>query len=234
MAAPDPDLALRQAAITRAIDLREAYDDLVPREVLLQGFAFRGQRISFGSFQRGIHRPREMRGPAALSLMTAPPVPGKPRPYDDVFEPDGPVIYHYRTGDIDQPDNRALRAAHEFQSPLIYFLGIAPSQYMVVAPVFVAEDRPGDRLVVLEVGVPLADTQPGGPISTADTRAYALRQVKGPSLARRVREERDGPMLREGIQGFHGAAIKKPRNPADHPDPDRLATRFSRFEASVA
>jgi putative restriction endonuclease len=307
MAEPDPDLALRQAAITRAIDLREAYDDLVPRAVLLQGFTFRGRRLSFGSFQRGIHRPKEMRGAAALSLMTAPPVPGKPRPYDDVFEPDGPVIYHYRAGDIDQPDNRALRAAHVSQSPLIYFLGIVPGQYMVIAPVFVAHDRPGDRMVVLEVGVPLADTQPGGPISTADTRAYALRQVKvrlhqqrfrfdvlrayrhrcticalrerdlvqaahivaDPSpegiatvvnglalcaihhlaydrnllgidpngvvhIAKRVRDERDGPMLREGIQGFHGAAILKPRNAADHPDPDRLATRFSVFESSVA
>jgi putative restriction endonuclease len=126
--------------------------------VLLGGFTFRGRRISFGSFQRGIHRPKEMRGAAALSLMTAPPVPGKPRPYDDVFEPEGPVI-------------RALRAAHQYQSALVYFLGIAPGQYMVIAPVFVAEDRPHERMVVLEVGVPLADTQPGGPISTADTRA---------------------------------------------------------------
>jgi putative restriction endonuclease len=304
---PDPDLALRQAAITRAIELREAYDDLVPRQVLLQGFNFRDRRISFGSFQRGIHRPKQMRGPAALSLMTAPPVPGKPRPYDDVFEPDGPVIYHYRAGPIDQPDNRALRAAHAFQSPLIYFLGVVPGQYMVIAPVFVADDRPGERMVVLEVGVPLADTQPGGPISTADTRAYALRQVKvrlhqqrfrfdvlrayrhrcticalrerdlvqaahivaDPSpegiaavvnglalcaihhlaydrnllgidpggvvhIAKRVRDERDGPMLRAGIQGFHGAAILKPRQRADHPDPERLEKRFSVFESSAA
>jgi putative restriction endonuclease len=307
MAELDPDLALRQAAITRAIELREAYDDLVPRAVLLQGFQFRGERVSFGSFQRGIHRPRRMRGPAALSLMTAPPVPGKPRPYDDVFEPDGPVIYHYRAGSIDQPDNRALRAAHVLQSPLVYFLGIAPGQYMVIAPVFVADDRPNDRMVVLEVGVPLVDTQPGGPISTADTRAYALRQVKvrlhqqrfrfdvlrayrhrcticalrerdlvqaahivaDPSpegiaavvnglalcaihhlaydrnllgidphgvvhIARRVREEHDGPMLREGIQGFHGAAIVKHSRAAEHPDPERLAVRFTAFQAEAA
>ena len=98
--------------------------------------------------------------------MTAPAVPGKPRPYDDIFEPDGPVIYHYRSGPTDQPDNRALRAAHEDQSPLIYFVGIAPAQYMVVAPVFVVDDLPSDRMVVLEIGIPLADTQPGGPVSS--------------------------------------------------------------------
>lgn len=303
----DQDLSLRQAAITRAIELRSVYNDLVPRAALLAGFPFRGERVSFGSFQRGIHRPRQMSGPAALTLTTAPPVAGKPRPYDDVFEPDGPVIYHYRAGSADQPDNRALRAAHHFQSPLIYFVGIAPSQYMVIAPVFVAEDRPEERMVVLEVGVPLADTQPGGPVTTPDARQYALREVKvrlhqhrfrqdvlrayshrcticslrerdlvqaahivadpspegiaavvnglalcaihhlaydrnllgiDPScvvhIAQRVRMENDGPMLREGIQSFHGAAILRPRRPLDHPDPARLAARFSVFEAEAA
>lgn len=307
MVTVDPDLALRQAAITRAIELRTAYDDLVPIRALRQGFHFRGQRISFGSFQRGIHRPAQMRGTAALTLMTAPPAPGKVRPYDDVFEPEGPIIYHYRAGAVDQADNRALRAANDVQSPLIYFLGIAPGQYMVIAPVFVAQDDPSERRVVLEVGVLLADTQPGGPVSPPDARAYALREVKvrlhqqrfrqnvlrayrhrcticslrerdlvqaahivadpspegiaavvnglalcaihhlaydrnllgiDPSgfvhIARRVREESDGPMLREGIQGFHGAVIIKPRRPTDHPDPERLAERFSVFEATAA
>jgi putative restriction endonuclease len=217
------------------------------------------------------------------------------------------VIYHYRTGSIDQPDNRALRAAHPSQSPLIYFVGIAPSQYMVVAPVFVAADHPAERMVVLEVGVALADTQPGGPVTTPDARHYALREVEvrlhqhrfrqdvlrayahrcticslrerdlvqaahivaDPSpegiaavvnglalcaihhlaydnnllgidpggnvhIANRLREESDGPMLREGIQSFHGASIFKPRRPLDHPDPARLAERFSVFEDQAA
>jgi hypothetical protein len=41
-------------------------------------------------------------------------------------------------------------------------------------------------------------------------------------------------MLREGIQGFHGAAILKPRRPTDHPDPARLGERFAAFTASAA
>ena len=57
----DPDLALRQAAITRAQELSAAHDDLVPLAALRAGFAFRGQRISFGSFYKGIHRPRRWR-----------------------------------------------------------------------------------------------------------------------------------------------------------------------------
>jgi putative restriction endonuclease len=303
----DPDLALRQAAITRATELREIYDDRVPLVALREGFVFRGQRISFGSFSKGIHRAKEMRGPAALTVMTAAPVPGKQRPYDDIVAPEGPVIYHYREGSIDQPDNRALRAAYAEQAALIYFVGVAPAQYMVIAPVFVVDDRPSERLVALEMGIPVADTQPGGPVSTADARAYALREVRvrlhqsrfradvlrayhhrcticalrerklvqaahivaDPSpegvasvvnglalcaihhlaydgnllgidpggvvhIAKRLRDEHDGPMLREGLQGFHGAAIVKPRRVDDHPDPSRLATRFSAFEQSAA
>jgi putative restriction endonuclease len=50
-------------------------------------------------------------------------------------------------------------------------------------------------------------------------------------IAKRLRDEHDGPMLREGLQGFHGAAILKPRRPVDHPDPERLGVRFADFES---
>ena len=53
-------------------------------------------------------------------------------------------------------------------------------------------------------------------------------------ISERVRDETDGPMLREGIQSFHGAPILKPRRPADHPDPARLEKRFSAFTALAA
>jgi putative restriction endonuclease len=304
----DPDLALRQAAISRALELRDAFDDIVPRDALLGGFQFRGERIAFSSFQKGIHRARQMQGAAALSVLTAAPQPGRPPPYEDELDVEaGVILYHYRAGSVDQADNRALAAAHELQSPLIYFKGMAPGQYLVVAPVFVRQNDPSQRVVLLDVGIPLADTQPGGPVSTLDARKYALREVRvrlhqqrfranvlrayryrcavcslrerqlvqaahivaDPSpdgiatvvnglalcaihhlaydrnllgidpvgvvhIARRVREERDGPMLREGIQGFHGSAISKPTRAADHPDPERLAVRFQVFETAAA
>jgi putative restriction endonuclease len=248
-----------------------------------------------------------MRGPAALSLFTTPPKEGRAAPYaDEVDVESGLIIYHYRAGSIEQADNRALRAAHELRTPLIYFKGVAPSRYFPIAPVFVAENDPAERAVLLEVGVPLVDIQPGGPVSPIDARAYALRVVKarlhqqrfrddvlrayqhrcticalrerelvqaahivadpwpegiaavvnglalcaihhlaydrnllgidatgGVHIARRLREEHDGPMLREGLQGFHGATIRKPRLTAEHPDPERLAVRFSTFEAAA-
>jgi putative restriction endonuclease len=299
----DPDHELRVAANQRARELAQRYDDLVPVEALRRGFEYGGERVSFGSFQRGIHRPRQMRGPAALTLVTAPRVPGKRPAYDNELDVESrAIVYHYRAGAIDQADNRALRAAFEMQVPLIYFHGIAPGQYMVVQPVFATRDDPASRTVLLEVGLPVADVRGEGIVSPPDVREYALREVRHrlhqqrfrrnvlrayrhrcavcalrePALVqaahivedpdelgiaavvnglalcaihhlaydrnlmgidpegvvhigRRLREEWDGPMLKEGLQGFHGAGILLPRRPEDRPDPARLERRYEAF-----
>ena len=304
----DPDHELRVAAHERARALQQRYDDLVPLSALREGFVYEGRRISFGSFYKGIHRPKEMRGQAALALMTAARVAGRRPVYEDELDVEGgAILYHYRAGPVDQPDNRALLSAYEQQVPLIYFHGIAPGQYAVVQPVFVTANDPGARAVLLEVGMPYADLQGAGVVSSPDARAYALREVRhrlhqhrfrrevllayrhrcaicalrehalvqaahivedvedtgiaavvnGLALcaihhlaydrnlmgidpdgvvhiARRLREESDGPMLREGLQGFHGAAILRPRAAADQPDPQRLAVRFDRFSSEAA
>ena len=73
----DPDTALRQAALQRAWDLQQAFHEVVPMSAIREGFFFNGERVSFGSFQKGIHRAKEQVGPAALSLVTAPPKPGR-------------------------------------------------------------------------------------------------------------------------------------------------------------
>src|SRR3954452_12059818 len=83
----DPrDQELRHAALVRVRELQRRYDDLIPLPALQQGFAFRGERVSFGSFFSGIFRPRQLTGPAALCLVTAPPKPGRAAPYDDEFD----------------------------------------------------------------------------------------------------------------------------------------------------
>ena len=281
----------------------QAYDDLVPLARLREGFWFGGARISFGSFQKGIHRSRSQLGPAALTLTTS-----FKDPYADAFDSvGGSFMYAYRSGPIDQADNRALRVAFELQTPLVYFRGLAPGQYLVVAPMFVTADDPAARVVVLEPGLPVQDMQPGGLVSGPDVRAYATREaryrlhqqrfkldvmrayrhccaictlrerdlvqaahivpdvepegiaavVNGLALcaihhlafdrnllgidpdgvvhiAGRLLREIDGPMLRTGLQGFHGARIAVPRRPEDRPDAIRLETRFDRFVRAAA
>ena len=283
------------------------FRDIVPLAVLREGFRFEGRRISFGSFMKGIHRAKEQWGPAALSLLTAAEKPGRDRPYDDVPDvEEGRIIYHYRAGSIDQPDNRALRAAHQLQAPLVYFLGIGPGQYQVVSPVFVTADDPAARMVSLEVGLPAKDTRGEGLISSDDARQYqlgtvrrryhqarfrrdvlrayggrcavcALREsslveashivrdvdpdgiaavINGIALCamhhlaydrnllgidpggvvhigERLLHEHDGPMLRAGLQGFHGSPITQPRRVAQRPDPQRLALRYEEFRATA-
>ena len=53
-------------------------------------------------------------------------------------------------------------------------------------------------------------------------------------IARRLLDENDGPMLRTGLQGFHGQAITLPRRAEDRPDRRRLEVRFERFERAAA
>jgi putative restriction endonuclease len=164
------DRLLRVAAFERLRDLGRRHDDLVPLQVLQQGFVFAGRRMSFGSFFSGIYRPKELHGPAALSLVTAPPKSGKPAPYEDTYdEIAGRFSYRFRDAGTPSPralaqaeaDNRKLIEAHRRAVPVAYFRGIAPSQYTPLAPVFVTGIDLQARTAELEVGLPLADTTPG-------------------------------------------------------------------------
>lgn len=309
------DIELRRAAMDRARELQRRYDDLVPVPALRGGFVFDGRRVSFGSFYSGIFRPKEMTGPAALSLVTAAPKLGRPAPYEDQFdEQTGRFTYRFRDPQVPsvaaerqaQADNRALLAAHELGVPVIYFRGIAPGQYAIVAPAFVMAVDRVRRLVELEAGLPVADMTPSGLLSDDDVRRYATREalvrlhqyrfraavlraystrcavcqlreasllqaahivddrdpqgnatiVNGIALcaihhlaydrnllgidprgvvhiARRLLDEHDGPMLRDGLLGFHGAAILQPRRGDERPDPDRLEIRFAQFTTAA-
>jgi len=306
------DLELRQAALDRVRELSRRYDDIVPIDALREGFAFGGERISFGSFYSGIFRPRQMHGPAALCLVTTPPKEQGDAPYEDGFdETTGTFVYHYRTARSDsasarlqaEADNRKLRAALELAVPLIYFHGVAPGQYAPVAPMFITGDDPARRIVTLEAAMPLSDA--AGMRSSPDLRRYATREarvrlhqhrfrldvmrayrgscavcalreaslvqaahiiedadprgaaavVNGIALcaihhlaydrnvmgidprgvvhiATRLLHEVDGPMLKTGLQGFHGQPISQPRRLAERPDPDRLEERYERFRAA--
>lgn len=49
-------------------------------------------------------------------------------------------------------------------------------------------------------------------------------------VARSVLAERDGPMLRHGLQGFHGQHLRSvPSRRKDRPDPERLERRYVEF-----
>jgi putative restriction endonuclease len=176
------DFELRRAAMARVRELSRRYNDLIPLGALREGFRYGNRTVSFGSFYKGIARPSEMRGPAALCLVTAPPKLGRQAPYADGYdEATKSFVYHYRSPRSDtrqaraqaERDNAALRAAVELAVPLIYFHGIAPGQYVGVCPVVAYHDDPVARLVRLQAALPTQDTTAEGITSSEDVRRYA-------------------------------------------------------------
>jgi putative restriction endonuclease len=141
---------------------------------LAQGFPFRGQRVPLLNYQKGIYRAKVQRGPAALSIQTS-----SKSPYDDEVVQDG-FLYAYRAGDIDQADNRALRAAHELQVPLVYFIGTRLGWYKPIFPCFVSEDDPARRMVLVTPGSLRGPLDEPAPVQLEDAleRRYAVREIR--------------------------------------------------------
>jgi putative restriction endonuclease len=139
-----------------------------------RGFPFRGSRVPFLNYQKGIYRAAVQRGPAALSIQTS-----ARSPYDDEILADG-FLYAYRSGEIDQPDNRALRAAHELQVPLVYFIGTRPGWYKPVFPCYVREDHPTRRTVLVTPGALVGPVDEPAPVPLEEEieRRYAVRQTR--------------------------------------------------------
>jgi putative restriction endonuclease len=138
------------------------------------GFPFRGNRVPFLNYQKGIYRAAVQQGPAALSIQTS-----AKSPYDDAILPDG-FAYAYRAGSIDQPDNRALRAAYELQVPIVYFIGTRPGWYKPVFPCFVGEDNPLAGRVTVTPGSVLGPLDEPVPVPIEDPieRRYAVRETR--------------------------------------------------------
>ncbi|HVN61653.1 MAG TPA: HNH endonuclease [Gaiellaceae bacterium] len=149
-------------------------DDLPYDPALKQGFSFRGTRVPFLNYQKGIYRAAVQRGPAALSIQTS-----AKSPYDDE-ETAGGFLYAYRAGDVNQPDNRALRAAHDLAVPIVYFVATKPGWYQALYPWWVTDDDPARQRVTLRPGKlagPMDDPEPAT-IDNPIEREYAVRETR--------------------------------------------------------
>ena len=128
------------------------HGQVLSREVLRNGFLYRGERIPLVSPQ-GIFKPRQMELP--LSITTIPD-----GPYQDAFGP-SLLRYRYRGTDPNHRDNAGLRELIRRREPLIYFHALVKGKYLAVWPVFVVADEPTsltfsvavDDALVLKAGV---------------------------------------------------------------------------------
>jgi putative restriction endonuclease len=148
--------------------------DLPYKGVLEGGFSFRGRKIPFLNYQKGIYRAAAQQGPAALSVNTS-----HKSPYADEQTPDG-IRYAYRAGTIDQADNRALREAHQLQVPIVYFEGTRPGYYRPEWPVFITADDPITRFVLLSRGKMIGPYDEREAVLPDDAieRRYETRQMR--------------------------------------------------------
>jgi len=166
---------VRSSCLASLDVLSARFGDEIPYPgALSEGFSFRGRRVPFLSTQKGIYRAAAQSGPAALSIQTS-----WKSPYGD-SETDTGYRYAYRAGAIDQPDNRALRAAFTLRVPLVHFIATRPSFYKPVYPCFVMEDDPVGRWVVVSPGKrvgPLDELEPI-PVEDPLERQYVFRETR--------------------------------------------------------
>ena len=169
------DIRLRLAAFDWLSEQTDVQGDVFPRDLLTQGFIFEGQRVALLSPQ-GIFQPK--RADLPLTIRTSPN-----SPYDDAFSEDGYLHYKYRGTNPAHRDNVGMRQLMQARRPLIYLHGIVPGRYMVVWPVYVVGDDPGnltftvavDDMASLQLDTPMALLADEG----ADARrVYLTRTVR--------------------------------------------------------
>jgi len=141
----------------------------------LSTFEYAGDRIPLMDRQRGIRKPAKMN--AALSMRTVFTRPGAMPPYADTEGPDGLLRYKYRGDDPDHPENRALRRAFLDGLPLIWFVGVAPSLYEPLYPVWIVGDEPEDLQFAIALDEGQRMISPGSEVS-AERRRYVERTNK--------------------------------------------------------
>lgn len=161
----------------RELEFRHDVIDRVNRRFLESGAFTRDQLLRFDiggpepfaviDYSRGIRNPQSLN--ATLSVVSS-----TEGPYDDMPQENGLMAYHYRSGTSDG-DNLKLRTAHQQRLPILLFIKPQPNFYVPVAPVYVVEDDPAQRVFTLAL-TEVAEFQFGHGDATAIPRSY-LEQI---------------------------------------------------------
>jgi putative restriction endonuclease len=145
-----------------------SYSDVESFEYLGERFVIRQSR------GRGIHKPANL--DAALSITTTYTPAGREPPYKDFAGADGFPRYKYEGYDPNHFSNVALRRCQEFSLPLVYFIGVRPGTFIVVAPAYIIAENSN----LLEFTVGYTASEVGANLSSMSEleRRYALRATK--------------------------------------------------------
>lgn len=175
MTAPGDEDAIRAAALVWLHDVSLGGTVPVTRDQLEEDFRPGGERFKLVDRNRGIRHPRGWR--AALSIMTAAPRSGRPRPYADDEGADGLHRYKLRRDQGGSPENESLRVAMRHQIPLMWFYGIAPGVFTAISPVWItAEERDREQFVLALTETQLA-VQPNSRVDD-NYRRYLIGETR--------------------------------------------------------
>ena len=174
------DSSIRMAAFEHVKKLSAIYTH-IPAKEISKGFMFKGEKISLVN-PRGIFKPKEMK--SLLSIRTRFLKKGHKPLYEDqidvhrkIFEGTEYINYDFmKKGGPEAKENQMLREAFENQTPIIYFLGIAPGQYQAIAPVFIGGWDKNAQKVMVFFGK--SNQKEMTPPETSEERRYTLHTVK--------------------------------------------------------
>lgn len=175
------DQRVRLAAFQWLRAQMDVLGDVLPRSILEEGFQFDGRRVPLLGPQ-GIFKPALCELP--LSITTSPK-----SPYADSWTPDNRLRYAYRGTDPAHADNRGLRQARHTETPLVYFFGIEPGQYMPSFPVYIVGDRPDLLTFEVQVDDPAQLSLQEPVDAVAEDRAAIRREYVTASVRRRLHQQ---------------------------------------------
>jgi putative restriction endonuclease len=138
------DEGIRLAAVEHCKRLASVWGEAVPFKEIKNGFLFENQRIQLVGPQ-GIFKPKELEeGPLTLTSTIG-------SPYQDEHLQDENVISYDYAPPSREYENAATRRHRCSFTPLIYFRQVSetPSEYVIVAPIYIADDDPGRRKFTL-------------------------------------------------------------------------------------
>ncbi|HEY6577278.1 MAG TPA: HNH endonuclease [Mycobacterium sp.] len=174
MAAPLEEDAVRTLALEwvrrRTLDGARS----VTRDELANDFYVGNIRFPLIDRGRGIRKPAAWS--TALSILTAVPKSGV-RPYADATGSDGLHRYKLRRDQLGTSENESLRNAVRQQTPLMWFVGVAPGQFNVVAPVYLIAEEVDEAQFVMALTPEQLHVDVDSPMESA-LRGYLLAETK--------------------------------------------------------
>ncbi|MBI3854721.1 MAG: HNH endonuclease [Planctomycetes bacterium] len=141
---PHHNQDIRLAALAHCRQLTDIWERAVPASELKKGFSWRSEQVQLMG-QQGIFKPRQMdEEPLTLKSTLA------SRYEDEEIEAEDMILYDYAPTTREY-ENRWTRSLVGKPVPVIYLKQVAedPSEYLVIAPVFIVGDDPTKRKFAL-------------------------------------------------------------------------------------